>query len=235
MEESDDEASSLLDDRSGALFPVENRFYSERDKAEIMSKPEIEREEILAERAALAERRQQNSSLLRMFDKQQEGADGAGKKRQADTAGIEGGERKSTRQRKNLGGRRVDEQSSAIAALKEERARRGERKAAASTGTRLRRSASGSDLDAEGESEVEWDVSRAKSDSKPQYEESADLADFNRLHVGRLQFGKYCYHPTFEKAVKDCYIRVAISGEKGADGLTYRMCKVEGTLRCLRS
>ena len=230
MDESDEGRLSPSGDNSGLLFPVDNKFHSEEDKERILALPEVEREEILADRARELERKKQDLHLRQMYEERHDGGRIGSRKRQAEAAGLEGGERKSTRQRKNLGGRKVGEVSSSIEAYKEQRARRGERKAAPADRRRGRRSSSASDVDAEGESEVEWDSARGTQDTRSQYEEPADLAGCNRVHVGRLQFAKYCFHPTFEATVKDCYVRVALAPEKPDEPMTYRMAKIEGKL-----
>ena len=221
-----DSDEGLQGEKSGTIFPVDNQFHSEEDKAKILALPEVEREEILAERAHILDRQRQNALLLQKYENRQDGGKTSSRKRQAEAADLEGG-RKSTRQRKNLGGRKVGEVSSSLEAYKEQRAKRGERKAAPIE-RRSGRSDSLSDFDAEGESDIDLDSGKPKQDFKSQYEEPADLVDFNRIHIGRVQFAKYCFYPTFEAAVKDCYVRVALGPEKDGDPMTYRMARIEG-------
>ena len=228
MEQSEEEGHSSQDETSATVFPVDGRFYSEKDKEEILALPEFQREVILAERAQILQRQQQDRHLRNLADRLKD-SDSMGRKRQAESAGIEDGGRKSTRQRKNLAGQKVGEVSSSLEAYKEQRAKRGERKALSSGRRQQRRSESPSDVDAEGESEVEWDSGKPKQDAGHQYESPAELVDFNRIHVGRHQFAQYCFYPTFEETVKDCYIRVSIHDQGQAQGENvYRMAKIEG-------
>ena len=228
MEESEDERPPSPGDTSAPIFPVDNKFYSEKDKNDVLALPEVEREIILAERATILQRQQQDSALRRLYDRTREEGDKMGRKRQAEVAGIEEGGRRSTRQRKNLGGRKVGEISSSLEAYKEQRAKRSERKAISSDRKQQRRSESRSDLDADGESEVEWDTGRGKQDSASQYEMPPELPDFRRLHVDRLKFAKFCYYPTFDATVKDCYVRVAVGPDKKDGEMIHRMAKIEG-------
>jgi RNA polymerase-associated protein RTF1 len=64
MEESDSDSDGAPDlDEDGERYTLEGKFIDAEDKAKIMAMPEIKREEILAERAAQAEKSQQNRAL----------------------------------------------------------------------------------------------------------------------------------------------------------------------------
>ena len=63
--ESDDPGDDAVDDDHP--YPVDNKFVSIQEKKEIMSLPEIEREAILAERAAVVERKMQDVRLRRLL------------------------------------------------------------------------------------------------------------------------------------------------------------------------
>ena len=226
MDESDENMSnpSGPDDTT---FPIDGKFYSQRDKDHVLSLPEVDREAILAERAQIVERKQQDNVLRRLYEKnKQEGR--SGRKRTPDQADLETGGRRSGRTRKDRGGRVVGEQSQALEAYKEERKKRAERKAQVSATGATRRSPTASDLDAEGESEVEWDSGKPRQDYDPRYDEPAGLAELNRLHVSRQALTKYCYYPTFDKTVKDCYVRLAKAPEKSGEGPSYQIAKILG-------
>ena len=234
MSESDAESSE--GDDMGPLFPVDGKFKSEKDKQEILAMPEIEREGLLAERAAQIERQQQDVILRRLYKgyKDKEEAKAA-KKRKAGVASLEEGERKSSRQRTTLAGRKVGETSAPLEAYKAQRERKDlqdqQRRAdiAAGRGGRKRDSRSPqSEGEVEGESEAEWDGGRTKDDFSSQVDEAPELSDYNRVRVGRQNFALVCFYPNFEKTVKDCYIRVAIGTEPGTNEPAYRMAKIEG-------
>ena len=66
MDESDSE-DGLDFDHEAPLYPIEGKFRSEADRAEVMAMTEIRREEILAERAAEVERRVQDLQLKKIL------------------------------------------------------------------------------------------------------------------------------------------------------------------------
>lgn len=106
-------------------------------------------------------------------------------KRKASVADLEEGQRKSSRQKTTLGGRKVGEASEAIEAYKRQREKKGRRDE-----LRRRDMAAGeaapvkdeapSDKDAEGESEVEWD-NRERSPSPPRMTRLRTFVIFNVL------------------------------------------------------
>lgn len=240
MSESDGGASSPHSDNSGPVFPVDGKFYSEKDKEEIMALPEVRREVILAERASMMEQKQQENILKRLYQgyKVQDGKAKSEKKRKAGTAHLEEGERKSSRQRTTLAGRKVGETSASLEAYKAQREKKGQldeqRKLDIASGKHGKRrdSGSGASEDAEGDSEVEWADLQTKQDTFSQIEQPAGLTDYNRVQILRPHFGRVCFYPGFENTVKDCYVRVSFATDSHG-GSTYRMAKITGTSRIL--
>jgi RNA polymerase-associated protein RTF1 len=228
---------------SDAIFPIEGKFHSEKDRAHIMSLPEIEREAILAERADIIQRKTQDQILRKLYEgyTAKEGEKNKAveqKKRKAGTAELEDVQRKSSRQKTTLGGRKVGETSDAMEAYKRQREQKGimaeqrkheaaERKARKGQGS----VSGGSEADADGESEVEWDdpKQRRRSVSGPRDELLAELIDYEHVRVGRDNFAKYCFYPGFEQAMKNCYVRLAIGPDKTGENV-YRMCEIKGAL-----
>lgn len=240
MSESDSESSAKeIADAEKPMFPVENKFYSEKDKAHIISLSEIERESILAERAQLLERKLQDQHLRRLLQAREntESRNNEKKKRKAATADLEDSQRKSSRQKTTLGGRKVGETSSAMKEYKrqleqkgirdEERRRHGEerrdRKGRASIDDGY------SDADADGESEVEWDDGKPKaSEHGVRKDEPAELIDLERVRIGRDNFGKVCFYPGFDEAIKNCFARVSIGVDKATGENIYRVAQIKG-------
>ncbi|KAI9797164.1 MAG: hypothetical protein M1835_001837 [Candelina submexicana] len=240
MSESESDTSPGEAGDDGPVFPLENKYYSEADKAEIMSMSEIQREEILAERAQILERNLQDLHLRRLLQaREREEAKAAGlKKRKAGTADLDENQRKSSRQKTTLGGRKVGERSGPLEEYKRQREQRNieiEQRKRDDGNAKDRRGRSSqergySDADAEGESEVEWDdkprVGYPPSASPPKIEQlPADLRDFNRARVGRSNFAKVCFYPGFEKAIANCFLRVSVGQEKGQN--VYRMAQIK--------
>lgn len=220
MDQSDSEASpGDLDDES-PLYPIEGKFRSEADRADIMAMTEIEREEILAERAHEVEKRLQDLQLRKILQqrKREEAANDKSRKRKVDDAGLKSSQ-KGTRKRPG---------NSVLDQYREQRQMKNDQKARGEERRREQRSPSrddaDSDRDAEGESEVEWDSKPAVSREEP----SAELKDFERVRVGRSNFAKVCFYPTFATTIKGCYCRVSIGVNKETGEPQYRMAQIKG-------
>ena len=241
MSESDSD-SSPADDAGvdGPIFPIENKFYSEKDKKEVMALSEIQRESILAERAQLLERNLQDQHLRRLLLARENQEKSADKKRKA--IDHEDSPRKSTRQKTTLGGRKVGETSAAIDAYKRQREEKGlrdqqRRREGANRKKRHERSSSSaqrySSADADGESEIEWHDDKYGSkvdDYKTRGSIAADYNDIRRATLPRRVFAEYCFYPHFEEAVKECYVRLPNAPSKNGD-MTYQLAMIKGKYR----
>lgn len=229
----------MADDKP--MFPYEKLYYGSKDKSEIENMPEIKREEILADRASQLERHQQDLALRRLLaSREKEEAKAADKKkRKAGTADLEENQRKSSRQRTTLGGRRAGERNDAIEAYKKQRAEKGlrdeqRRRDVAARKERRGKGSPGndySDVDAEGESEVEWNDTKYKDRSPSPVKDDpvAELADIQRAKVGRDNFAQVCYNPGFEEAITDCYVRICIGPSERNPGMNeYRLARIKG-------
>lgn len=180
-----------------------------------MAMTEMEREQILADRAAEIDRRNQDLKLKRLL------AGSDDKKRKAGMAELEDGARKSHRQ-KTKTTERLD-------AYKRQRELKGAQRARGEGARRGDRSPSedgqrSDDVDADGESEVEWDDH--KPQTSPQRDEGPPgLELFNKVRLGRLELAQYCCYPRFEDTVKGCYCLVSV-GSEGSKA--YRMAEIRG-------
>lgn len=233
MSESDSEAESSPDvDGEGPMFPYDKLYYSAKDKQEIMAMPEIQREEILSERAQQVDRHNQDIALRRLLaSREREEARQAKKnKRKASSAGIDDVQRKSSRQKTTLGGRKVGEASGAIEAYKRQREQKGKRDEqrrrdpGKEVGRAKDESASGDD--AEGDSEAEWD-DRDRSPSLPKDDPPAELRDIQRARVGRSNFAQVCFYPGFDDAISGCYVRVNVGPNRDTGSNEYRLSLIK--------
>lgn len=239
-----DESDSDSDTSPAALydeadrFPVEGKFMSQADKAEIIALPEIKREEILAERAQQVERDRQNRALRQLLNAREAGNKKQDKKRKAGTADLEESHRKTSRQRTKVGGGRVGEASTGIDNLKRARAEKDDRQRRRQEDKERNKDHRGpaqedySDADAEGESEVEWDEGKpkAKASPSPDYRDAqpADLRDIERVRVGRTQFALVCFYPGFNEAITGCFTRINVGPNKETGENVYRMGVIKG-------
>ncbi|KAJ5816599.1 Plus-3 [Penicillium robsamsonii] len=237
MSESESEAdNSGDDDEDRPIFPYDKLYYSAQDKKDIMAMPEIQREETLSERAQQVDRHNQDLALRRLLaSRSREEARAAKKaKRKAGSAGLDDNQRKSSRQKTTLGGRKVGETSGAIEAYKRQREQKGKRDELRrrDPGKSRRRSRSmGSDIsheDADAESDLELDDRVGRSVSLPKDDPPAELREIRRAQVGRNNFAKVCFYPGFENAMIGCYARLSIGPHPDSGQNEYRLGLITG-------
>ncbi|EGE02593.1 hypothetical protein TEQG_01628 [Trichophyton equinum CBS 127.97] len=218
MSESESDTSPPPEENQGPIFPYEKLFYSAKDKSEIMALPEIQREELLSERAQQVDRHNQDIALRRLLAnrEREEARAAAKKKRKAGSADLEDSQRKSSRKKTVLGGRKVGEPSDAIEAYKRQREQKGKRdeQRRRDASSRKNNNAGSSpareadDRDASGESEVEWDDKpQRRSVSPPRYDPPAELRELQRARIARSNFAQVCFYPGFDQAISNCYTR----------------------------
>ncbi|KAL1990139.1 hypothetical protein VTN49DRAFT_5978 [Thermomyces lanuginosus] len=235
MSESDsDEVAPDVEDE-GPIFPYEKLYYSAQDKEEIMALPEIKREEILSERAAQVDRHNQDLALRRLLasrEREQARAEQRAK-RKASATDLEEGQRKSTRQKTTLGGRKVGETSGAIEAYKRQREQKGKRdeqrrREADARRARQRSPSHEESAYSDGEAEEESEVEEEKKErSPPKDDPPAGLKDIQRVRVGRSNFAMVCFYPTFEKSITGCFTRVNIGPNRETGQNEYRVCIIK--------
>ena len=223
----------------GPIFPVDNKFYSEEDKRNIMGLSQLERESILADRDQIVQRHNQDQQLrLLLQSRGNVNAKLADKKRKIGNTDPEDSPRKSSRQKTTLGGRKVGETSAAIDAYKrqrEEKNLRDQQRKRDGVNRKDNRARSSSEnryssADADGESEVEWDDGKIKLDqSKLQNAQPADYHDVRRATLARGVLAEYCFHPGFVEAVKDFYVRVP-SKPTASGEMHYDLMLIKGTI-----
>ena len=238
MSESNSDASDSPTETSSNPYPYEKFYVNQKDKDEIMAMPMLQRESILADRAAAVDRHVQDQALRRLLaSREREEAKAIAKsKRKADAAELGESQRKSSRQRTNRGGQKAGEVSSAIDAYKRHREekRLGEeqrRRDAANRPKDRDRSPhhdAYSDVDADGESEVEWDGGKygRRTPTPPEDKSVAELVDVQRARIGRDNFAQVCFYPGFEETITNCYTRICIGPGKISGVNEYRLCRI---------
>jgi RNA polymerase-associated protein RTF1 len=219
-------SASPIDD--GPAYPLEGIYLDSADRARIQSLPEIQREEILAERAAENTKRQQDIQLKKALAATQAAAS-KHQKRKAAAADLDddAGQRKSSRakvEKRNV----LDDYKKAREARGVDRTSRLDPRRDRGRKRRSRSASSASDRDADGESEVEW----APEVSSRREEAPAELKDFERCRVGRSSFAKVCFYPNFEETMKGCFARVSIGVNRETGENMYRMTQIKGKMIC---
>ncbi|CAL5866312.1 uncharacterized protein PFLUO_LOCUS519 [Penicillium psychrofluorescens] len=236
MSESDSESEgSAIADEDGPIFPYDKLYYSAQDKMEIMAMPEIQREELLSERAQQVDRHNQDLALRRLLaSRERDEARAAAKKskRKVSAASLDENQRKSSRRKTTLGGRKVGETSDAIEAYKRQREQKGKRDEARRRDPvqpgHSRSRLSVSDDEGEADSDFELDNRIDRSPSAPKDDPPADLRDIDRARVGRSNFAQVCFYPGFDHAITGCYSRVNIGPNRETGQNEYRMCLITG-------
>ncbi|KAH7350812.1 hypothetical protein BKA65DRAFT_499052 [Rhexocercosporidium sp. MPI-PUGE-AT-0058] len=220
----------------GERYPLEGKFINSSDKARILDMNEIEREQVLAERAQEIERDRQNRALRQLL-KSRETENKQNKKRKAGATDLQEDPRKTQRQRTKLGGGKVGEASTGIDSLKRARAEKNDRQRRREEDKERNKGRSTardsySDADADGDSEVEWDdgKSKNKKSKSPDYRdaEPASLADIQKVRVGRTRFAQVCFYPGFDEAISGCFVRISIGMDKETGQNIYRMGIIKG-------
>ncbi|KAM0557235.1 hypothetical protein ACHAPJ_005499 [Fusarium lateritium] len=224
MDESDSDAEPSRGrgaaDDADDKYPVDGRYMSQKEKAQIMALPELEREQIIAERMTEIERQRQNRLLRQMVENEERKQ--VKKKRSADTAELEGDDRKSSKQRTD--GKRESAMDS-LRRAKAEKARRREDHERRKDRYSPRGGDSGAD-------DSDDDYGRGRSPT-PEVDEirdqpPAELRDYDRVRLGRNEFAQVCFTPGFEPAITGCYIRIALGPHPETGIEQYRMAVIKG-------
>ena len=236
--ESDSDPSPANFSDEGERYPLDGKFMNSSDKASIMAMPEIQREQVLAERAQEVETSRQNRALRQLLNAREAENKKQDKKRKAGTAELDDTQRKTSRQRTKLGGGKVGEASTGIDNLKRARAektdrqRRRDEELLRNPRSRAPVQDDYSEDDAQGESEVEWEdtTTRPRKSRSPDYRNAtpANLDDVNGMRAGRSLFGIVCFYPGFEETILGTFARIVIGVDKETNQNIYRVGVIKG-------
>jgi RNA polymerase-associated protein RTF1 len=221
MDESDSDRDDDPPPRdSDVPYPLEGKYLDSRDKAKILAMSQLEREEILGQRAEEMSSANFQAEVARR-------AAANMRKRKADSEEPEESQRKSSRQVK-------PKTTSGLEAYKRDREQRGQQRQIRDdreddrrNGRRRSSSADRnhrSDVDAEGESDVDWD-----EDRKPvvREEQPASLTHFESVRVGRGFFSMVCFYPGFDQAMTGAFGRIGV-GQDAQRRTLYKMAQIKG-------
>ncbi|CAO2655907.1 Nn.00g047100.m01.CDS01 [Neocucurbitaria sp. VM-36] len=219
MDESDSDRDDDMPERATDVpYPLEGKYIDESDKRRIMGMSQLEREEILGQRAEEMSKANFQAELARRAAMQND------RKRKADSEEPDDAMRKSSRPKVQP---RKNEKLEAYKREREQRGQQRQRQDDRRNGRRRSSSADrdgGSDLDADGESDVEWDD---RVPEKAREELPATLRDFESVRVGRGFFSEVCFHPGFEEAMTGTFGRVGV-GQDSQRRTLYKMAQIKG-------
>ncbi|PHH86539.1 hypothetical protein CDD83_10080 [Cordyceps sp. RAO-2017] len=208
---------------SSDKYPVDGMFVSQAEKAEIMAMREVEREQIIADRISEIERQRQNRLLRQMVTSvENEERKHDKKKRSADTAELEEGERKASRART---GKASETAMDSFRRARAEKQRRKEDQERRKDGFSPRRDSR------EPESDDAYERPRSRTPAEKEVKKTLpppELHDFERIRIGRNEFAQVCFTPGFDAAITGCYIRVAVGAHPETGIEQYRMAVIHG-------
>ncbi|KAI1057347.1 hypothetical protein LB506_012926 [Fusarium annulatum] len=226
--DSDDEPSrgrAAAAEDDDEAYPIDGRYKSQKEKAEIMALPELEREQLIAERMTDIERQRQNRLLRQMVSNMEnEERKQVKKKRSAGTAELEDGDRIRKASRPRTESKRETAMDSLRQAKAEKARRREDLERRKDNYSPRRRNSGAKDSDD--------DYNRGRSPT-PDADENrdqppAELRDYERVRLGRNEFAQVCFTPGFEQAITGCYIRIALGPHPESGIEQYRMAAIKG-------
>ncbi|KAH7135398.1 hypothetical protein B0J11DRAFT_547341 [Dendryphion nanum] len=226
MDESDsdrDDDDDVAAKENGSLYPLEGKYIDARDRIRILAMSEVEREEIIGQRMEEITKARFKDELARRAKASESNKTSGDRKRKASSLEPEDAQRKSSRQK--VKGKTNDK----LEAYKREREQRGQQRQRLDDRRNARRRSSSadgpSDVDAEGESEPEWDE-KVKQAAREQ-DEPAELMHFEAVRIGRGYFAKVCFWPQFEETMIGTYARIG-TGLDAQKRTVYKMAQIKG-------
>ncbi|KJZ79670.1 hypothetical protein HIM_01139 [Hirsutella minnesotensis 3608] len=204
-------------------YPVDGMFMSQAEKAEIMALREVEREQIIADRISEIERQRQNRLLRQMVTSvENEERKYVKKKRSADTAELEDGERKAARPRTSKASETAMDSLRRARAEKQRRKEDQERRKDDFSPRRDSREPPSDDGNFE-RPRSRTPVDKEASKGLP----PAELRDYERVRLGRNEFAQVCFTPGFEAAITGCFIRISVGAHPETGIEQYRMAVIK--------
>lgn len=218
MDESDSDRDDGPHDHHDVPYPLEGKYIDEADKRRITQMSQLDREEILGQRAEEMSRANFTAELARRAANLHNDR----KRKVDDDDDMDVDARPKAKPRTN----------DKLEAYKREREQRGQqRQRHDDRRNGHRRSSSAdrddvSDRDADGDSDVEWDD---RAPEKAREEQPATIRDFDAVRVGRGFFSEVCFYPGFDEAMTGTFGRVGV-GQDSQRRTLYKMAQIKGTL-----
>ncbi|KAF2739790.1 hypothetical protein EJ04DRAFT_508640 [Polyplosphaeria fusca] len=223
--DSDREDDGVVDDRDRdhrVPYSLEGKYVDAKDKATINALPQLERERILGERADEMSKLKFQAELSNKFKQVAEPSTNDRKRKAASLEPDDDTHRKSARQKVK------SKSNDPLEAYKRNREQQHQQRSRPEHRRPRRPSSSdradGSDVDAEGESEAEWEerARQAANEDQP-----AGPSHFDAVRVGRGFFGKVCFYPGFEATMTGTYARIGV-GQDAQRRTLYKMAQIKG-------
>ncbi|KAJ6257326.1 hypothetical protein Dda_8215 [Drechslerella dactyloides] len=230
---SDEDMEDEEDDDIGPLlYPYQQFYKNASDKSWVDSLPELDREQIIAERSEEVSKHEE-ARLMRARAREQKRNAEKQKKKDA-KALLASATRRSMRGESSAKRNADSKKSTQLSELVKKRSEKNARKAGgagdADSSKRRRRespSRSEGEEDESSDEQPAW-ASQEKSSALKKGTEEAGLDDIKLLIVGRSTIAKYWAHPGFEEATIGCFARVCIGNHPDTNKPTYRLCIIKG-------
>ncbi|KAJ7050440.1 plus-3-domain-containing protein [Mycena amicta] len=197
-------------------YPLEGKYVDEADREELLSKTEIEREEILAARLDEVERIRDRKHLEKLSQQQLAGVVGT-------TNSDDGGPARRTARTVGKDKDRTKDRS--INALKAKRKARDEKKRNPSSPRA--RSGSPDDMEmsmSEDDGADDADDARRDKPERDKLDEPMSIEAMRRITISRDDLAKHSSSPFFEQIVVGCWVRYCIGAQNNQS--VYRACQI---------
>ncbi|KAL0581688.1 RNA polymerase-associated protein rtf1 [Marasmius crinis-equi] len=198
-------------------YPLEGKYVDEADMNRLMQMPEVEREEILSQRAEERQRIQDKRALQQMVKDQRADGDSVAKaaKRQHTVRGA------------------TKEKTKKLDELKAKRKAKDEKSKNRGSSPKRDRSSSPMDMDMEtsDEEEEEGMISKAEQEEDTYGRKNSEpdtpvtLAELQACRLDRIKLAKHCMSSWFGKYVEGAWVRYLIGNTP--EGPVYRICQID--------
>ncbi|KAI5120538.1 hypothetical protein M0805_004546 [Coniferiporia weirii] len=198
-------------------YPLEGKFVDETDRLRLMQLPEIERENILAQRQEEIQRVVDKRNLDQMLRLQRGDADNVSKAAKR-THQVRGATKEKTR--------KLDE-------LKARRRAKNEKKRTKASSPKRERSSSPMDMEMSSEDEEDGQISKQEQQEERESrllnkvksdDDELTLEDLERCQLSRNNLVKFSKMPWFEEYTKGAWVRYLIGQDQGQP--IYRICEI---------
>ncbi|KAG0335123.1 RNA polymerase-associated protein rtf1 [Podila horticola] len=224
MSDRSDEDEDEDDDDEGPVDEYDAEYFGDsKDRAELMAMNEVDREQILFERAKKRTVLLDHRQVAKRLKRQEEASRSS---RKSGGSASRDSARRSTRAKDTKTGN-----TKALADLKKAQERKKARRSHSPEPRRRRKgsvdysdkSESSSDS-AEDDHDYDSEPEKKKSSSKSISRKPATFEELNSIRLGRDKLEKWCYSPYFKDTVVGCFVRVSIGQDRNRP--VYRICEI---------
>ncbi|KAG0220490.1 hypothetical protein BGX31_010949 [Mortierella sp. GBA43] len=222
MTDRSDDQEDDDDDDEGPVDEYDDEYFGDaKDRAELMAMPEVDREQVLFERAKRRTQLLDHRQVARRLKRQEE-ANRISKKGSSSTGRDSA--RRSTRAKDSKAG-----STKALADLKKAQERKRARR---SHSPEKRRRAGSEDYSdnsrsSSSDEDVDYDSEPEKKKSKSVARKPGTLEDLNSIRLSRDRLEKWCYSPFFKDTVVGCYVRLSLGPDSNRQPV-YRITEIIG-------